>query len=720
MSTTTHHGDHPTAHDSGGTGGSAPPTRTSHSPHEHMGAGAHGAHGAHGGHGAHDGMSMEDMARDMRNRFVVAAVLTAGITLWSPMGRDMFGFTVPTPFGLRDDVIALVLSLPVVFWSAWIFFDGAWSALRNRTLDMMVLVAVAVSAGWLYSVGVTLTGGGEVFYEAAAMLTTFVLLGHWFEMRARGGANDAIRALMDLAPPMATVLRDGQEVEVPTAEVVVGDVVLVRPGAKVPVDGEVVEGVTEVDESMVTGESLPVTKSPSDEVVGASINTTGSLRVRATRVGADTALAQIVGLVQEAQSSRAPGQRLADRAAFWLVLVALVGGLATFLVWLGVGAGVQVALLFAITVVVITCPDALGLATPTAVMVGTGLGARRGVLFKNATALESAARIDTVVLDKTGTLTKGSPEVTDVVLADGVGEDDVLRLVASVEGESEHPLAAAVVAYAVERGLTPPAPRDFRNVPGHGAVAEVEGHRVVVGNRRLMADEGIDVTELSGRRDELAAEGRTAVHVGVDGRAVAVIALADAVRETSARAIRELHELGAQVVMLSGDNQVTAERVAARLGIDTVIGEVLPADKAAKVAELQARGRRVAMVGDGVNDAPALAQADLGIAIGAGTDVAIETADLVLMRSDPMDVPIALRVGRGTLRKMRQNLGWAVGYNVIALPIAAGVLEPSLGLVLRPEVAALSMSGSSVIVAVNALLLKRLDLPAPGAVGTRH
>lgn len=726
MSTTTHHGDHPTAHDSGGAGGSAPPTRTSHSPHEHMGAGAHaahgthGTHGTHGGHGAHDGMSMEDMARDMRNRFVVAAVLTAGITLWSPMGRDMFGFTVPTPFGMRDDVIALVLSLPVVFWSAWIFFDGAWSALRSRSLDMMVLVAVAVSAGWLYSVGVTLTGGGEVFYEAAAMLTTFVLLGHWFEMRARGGANDAIRALMDLAPPMATVLRDGQEVEVPTAEVVVGDVVLVRPGAKVPVDGEVVEGVTEVDESMVTGESLPVTKSPGDEVVGASINTTGSLRVRATRVGADTALAQIVGLVQEAQSSRAPGQRLADRAAFWLVLVALVGGLATFLVWLGVGAGVQAALLFAITVVVITCPDALGLATPTAVMVGTGLGARRGVLFKNATALESAARIDTVVLDKTGTLTKGSPEVTDVVLADGVGEDDVLRLVASVEGESEHPLAAAVVAYAVARGLTPTAPRDFRNVPGHGAVAEVEGHRVVVGNRRLMADEGIDLTELSGRRDEHAAEGRTAVHVGVDGRAVAVIALADAVRETSARAIRELHDLGAQVVMLSGDNQVTAERVAARLGIDTVIGEVLPADKAAKVAELQARGRRVAMVGDGVNDAPALAQADLGIAIGAGTDVAIETADLVLMRSDPLDVPTALRVGRGTLRKMRQNLGWAVGYNVIALPIAAGVLEPSLGLVLRPEVAALSMSGSSVIVAVNALLLKRLDLPAPGGVGTRH
>ena len=699
MSTTTEHGNHATT-PGVGTGHGAHDAPAAHSPHDVM------------GHGGHAGMSMADMARDMRNRFLVAAVLTAGITLWSPMGRDMFGFTVPTPFGLRDDVFALVLSLPVVFWSAWIFFDGAWAALRNRTLDMMVLVAVAVSAGWLYSVGVTLAGGGEVFYEAAAMLTTFVLLGHWFEMRARGGANDAIRALMDLAPPMATVLRDGREVEVPTAEVVVGDVVLVRPGAKVPVDGEVVDGVTEVDESMVTGESLPVAKSPGDEVIGASMNTTGTLRVRATKVGSDTALAQIVALVQEAQSSKAPGQRLADRAAFWLVLVALVGGLATFLVWLGVGAGVQAALLFAITVVVITCPDALGLATPTAIMVGTGLGARRGVLFKNATALESAARIDTVVLDKTGTLTKGSPEVTDVVV-DGLAEDEVLRLVAAVERESEHPLAAAIVAYAVERGLSPSAPRDFRNVPGHGAVAEVEGHRVVVGNRRLMAQEHVDVEELSRARDELAASGRTAVLVGVDGRGAAVIALADAVRETSAKAIRELHELGAEVVMLSGDNQATAERIAAQLGIDSVIGEVLPGDKAAKVAELQATGRRVAMVGDGVNDAPALAQADLGIAIGAGTDVAIETADLVLMRSDPLDVPTALRVGRGTLRKMRQNLGWAVGYNVVALPIAAGVLEPSLGLVLRPEVAALSMSGSSVIVAVNALLLKRLDLPGP-------
>jgi Cu2+-exporting ATPase len=664
------------------------------------------------GHGGHAGMSMDQMVRDMRNRFLVALVLSIPIMLWSPMGRDMFGFTVPAPFGLRDDVFTFLLSLPVVFYSAWIFFDGAFRALRARTLDMMVLVAVAVGAGWLYSVGVTLTGGGEVFYEAASVLTTFVLLGHWFEMRARGGANDAIRTLLELAPPMAVVLRDGEPVEIPTAEVAVGDLLLIRPGAKIPVDGAVEDGHSEVDESMVTGESLPVTKDPGSTVIGASINTTGTLRVRATKVGSDTVLAQIVQMVQEAQNSKAPGQRLADRAAFWLVLVALVGGTATFVVWWAAGAGVQTALLFAITVVVITCPDALGLATPTAIMVGTGLGAKRGVLFKNATALETSARIDTVVMDKTGTLTKGEPEVTDVVV-EGIGEDEVLGLVAAVESASEHPLAAAIVTYAAKRGVKLLPLNNFRNVPGHGATAEVQGRRVAVGNRKLMVEEDIDFGALMNRRDELASSGRTAVLVAVDGRGVGVIALADAARETSADAVAALHELGVEVVMLSGDNEATAKRIATQLEIDTVIAEVLPGDKAAEISALQRAGKKVAMVGDGVNDAPALAQADLGIAIGAGTDVAIETADLVLMRSDPLDVPIALRIGRGTLRKMRQNLWWAVGYNVIALPIAAGVFEPAFGLVLRPEIAALSMSGSSLIVAVNALMLKRLKLPSP-------
>jgi Cu2+-exporting ATPase len=544
------------------------------------------------------------------------------------------------------------------------------------------------------------------------VLTSFVLLGHWFEMRARGGANDAVRTLLELAPAMALVLRDDEPVEVPTADVQVGDLLLVRPGAKVPVDGVVESGESEVDESMVTGESLPVAKTPGSPMIGASINTTGTLRVRAVKVGADTALAQIVALVQEAQNSKAPGQRLADRAAFWLVLVALVAGSATFLVWLAVGASVQTAMLFAITVVVITCPDALGLATPTAIMVGTGLGAKRGVLFKNATALETSARIDTVVMDKTGTLTKGAPEVTDVVI-DGMDESRVLALTAAVEQESEHPLAAAVVRYARTRGAAILRATEFRNVPGHGAGADVEGHRVLVGNRTLMAGEHIELGSLAQARDGFAAAGRTAVFVAVDGTAVGVIAMADAARETAAQAVAALHEAGVQVVMLTGDNQATADRIAGQLGIDRVIAEVLPGDKAAKVAELQAGGKRVAMVGDGVNDAPALAQADLGIAIGAGSDVAIETADVVLMRSDPLDVPVALRIGEGTVHKMRQNLGWAIGYNALALPIAAGVFEPSIGLVLRPEIAALSMSGSSLIVAVNALLLKRLRLPAP-------
>lgn len=415
--------------------------------HGHGGGGG----GQGGGHG-HGGMSMDAMVTDMRNRFLVAAVLSVPVLLWSPIGRNVLGFTVAAPFGMRDDVFALLLSLPVVFYSAWIFFDGAYRALRARTLDMMVLVAVAVAAGWGYSLAVTLTGGGEVFYEAATVLTAFVLLGHWFEMRARGGANDAVRALLDLAPPRAVVVREGREVEVPTAEIVSGELLLVRPGTKIAVDGIVEDGESEVDESMVTGESVPVSKTPGSAVIGATRNTDGVLRVRATSVGADSALAQIVALVQQAQNSKAPGQRLADRAAFWLVFVALLGGIATFAAWaLFSDEPLTMALLFAITVVVVTCPDALGLATPTAIMVGTGLGARRGVLVKNAAALEASARVDTVVMDKTGTLTRGEPEVTDVV-ATGIDEHEMLALAAAVERESEHPLARAIVGHADAAG----------------------------------------------------------------------------------------------------------------------------------------------------------------------------------------------------------------------------------------------------------------------------
>jgi Cu2+-exporting ATPase len=683
-----------------------PSTEAAAPPHEAHDDAMPGA----GGHAAHAGMSMASMARDMRNRFVVAAALSLPIMLWSPMGEAILGRQLAAPFGLSPEAFQFILSLPVIFYSSMLFFRGAVRALRARTLDMMVLVAVAIGAGWLYSVAVTFWIEGEVFYEAAAFLAAFVLLGHWFEMRARGGANDAVRALLDLAPPKAVVVRGGETIEVPTSEVLVGDVLLIRPGAKVPVDAEVLEGESHVDESMVTGESMPVAKHPGDSLVGATINANGVLRARASAVGADTALAQIVKLVQEAQNSKAPAQRLADRAAFWLVLVALVGGALTFIVWLGpAGAGVSTALLFAITVVVITCPDALGLATPTAIMVGTGLGAKRGILFKNAVAIEQIARVDTVVFDKTGTLTEGQPVVTGVSLLNGSDEATVLSAAAAVENGSEHPLAQAVVRAARDRDLDVPDAAGFNSIPGHGATATVLERRVVVGSGRLLEREHIALDGAAALADDLAGEGRSVVFVAVDGRPAALLAVADAVRASARDAVAALTAQGVTPVMLTGDNAATAQRIAKELGIAEVRAEVLPGGKAAEIEALQGQGRRVAMVGDGVNDAPALAQADVGIAIGAGTDVAVETADVVLMRSDPEDVARALVIGRGTLRKMRQNLGWAIGYNSIALPIAAGVFAP-LGLTLRPEIAAISMSGSSVLVAVNALLLKRLNV----------
>jgi P-type Cu2+ transporter len=663
------------------------------------------------GEGGHSGHSMAGMAEQMRNRFFVSLGFTLAILAWSDVGKTVFGSQLATPFGLDRDVWLLLLSLPVL-WAARMFFTGAVDALRQRTLDMNVLVAVAIGISWAYSVAVTLGLTGDVFYDAGAMLATFVLLGHWFEMRARGGASDSIRALLDLAPPKAVVIRDGEPVEVPTAEVQVGDLLLIRPGSKIPVDAEVVEGESEVDESTVTGESLPVHKGPSDKLVGATINKNGTLRARAVAVGSDTALAQIVKLVQEAQNSKAPAQRLADRAAFWLVLVALGAGTLTFLIWAGiVGRDVKDSLLFAISVVVITCPDALGLATPTAIMVGTGLGAKRGILFKNAVALEQAASLDTVVFDKTGTLTRGEPEVVEIATADAVSEEELLRLVAAAEGDSEHPLAQAIVNAARERGLKPPPVQDFEAVPGHGAIATVEDHALAVGNARLLAREQVSLDGLAERAAQLAGQGRTTVQVALDGRAAGIIAIADAPRESAKAAVDALREIGVRAVMLTGDSQATAERVAAKVRIDEVIAEVLPQDKAAKVSELQQQGRKVAMVGDGVNDAPALAQADVGIAIGAGTDVAVETADVVLMRSDPLDVATAIHISRGTVRKMRQNLAWAVGYNSLAIPFAAGVLEPE-GFTVSPALAALSMSGSSIIVAVNAISLKRLRLPS--------
>ena len=662
------------------------------------------------GHGA--GLSMDQMVRDLRNRFIVALMLAIPIFLYSPLATEVFKLRLATPLGIDPKLLAFVLATPAVLWSGKMFFVGAYRALRNRTLDMSVLVALSVGSAYLFSVAATFLFEGEVFYEAAVVLLTFVLFGHWLEMRARAGASDAIKALLNLTPPKATVIRNGEPLEVSTSEVVLDDIVLIRPGDKVPVDGVIVDGASSVDESMITGESVPVEKTVGSNVIGASINKTGTFRFKATKVGADTALAQIVKLVQLAQNSKAPAQRLADRAAQWLVAAAVIFGLLTFLGWYTVGGATFVfALTLAITVVIIACPDALGLATPTAIMVGTGLGALNGILFKNATALEQASKVGAVIFDKTGTLTIGQPRVVEIVGAGNpVAEDELLRLAASAEASSEHPLATAVIDAAKERQLSLIDAVDFQAVPGHGLEAEVDGRAVLIGNAKLMRDRSIDFDGLDGRADELEGAGRTVVRIAIDGRAGGLIAIADAIRPNAKETIDRLHNLGIQVAMLTGDNRATAERIAAELGLDTVFAEVLPGQKADKVKELQATGKLVAMVGDGINDAPALAQADVGIAIGAGTDVAVETADVVLMKSDPLDVLGAIALSRATVRKMRQNLVWAVGYNTIAFPIAAGVFYPALGLLLRPEVAALSMAGSSFLVAVNALLLKRTKL----------
>lgn len=663
------------------------------------------------GHGG--GMTMEAMVRDMRKRFWVTFVLGLAVTLYSPIGSDVLGLKLRAPFGISNELLMFLLATPAVLWGGQMFFIGAYRALKRRTLDMSVLVALSVGAGYLFSVAATFLFRGEVFYEAAVVLLAFILFGHWMEMRARAGASNAIRALLDLAPPKATVIREGQPVEVPTSDVVVGDVVLIRPGDKIPVDGELLDGESSVDESMITGESLPVDKRLGDRVIGATINRMGTFRFRATKVGAETALAQIVKLVQIAQNSKAPAQRLADRAAQWLVAAAILFGLATFAGWYWfAGATLVFALTLAITVVVIACPDALGLATPTAVMVGTGLGALNGILFKNATALEQASKVTAIIFDKTGTLTVGQPKVVEVVIRDGgMPEADFLSLVASVEQSSEHPIGRAVVQLAQERSIPLSDATGFEAMAGHGLRGTVKGRQVLSGTRKLMRDHGVKLEELERRGDELQGAGRTIVYTAVDGRAAGIIAVADALRPTARQTIAELHTLGVEVAMLTGDNQATAERIAKELGLDTVFAEVLPGDKAAKVKELQSRGRIVAMVGDGINDAPALAQADVGIAIGAGTDVAMEAADVVLMKSDPYDVLGAMALSRATVRKMKQNLWWAAGYNTIAFPIAAGLFYPKFGILLRPEIAALSMSGSSLLVALNALMLRWTRLP---------
>ncbi len=687
----------------------------------HAGAAPPEDHSAHGGR---VGMTAADMERDMRTRFFFSLALTVPVFLVSHLATQILGIMVTLPFGISQKLFGFFLTTPVVLYGAWPFFTGARNGLRQGLLNMSVLVTVSVLTGYLFSVAATFLFDGEVFYEAAGMLTTFVLFGHWMEMRSRRGTSDAITKLFMLSPPMAVVIRDGREIEVPTDQVVKDDVVVVKPGGKIAVDGRIIEGNSAVDESMLTGESMPVGKKPGDSVIGGTLNKTGSFKFRATNVGGDSTLASIVRLVQNAQNSRAPAQRLADRAAHYLVLVAVLGGIAVFLLWYFV-FGVRFmpadanrlifSLTFAITFVVIACPDALGLATPTAIAVGTGLGARNGILFKDASALEAVAALTTIVMDKTGTLTKGEPEVVEFVVHEGAGlsAHQLLAIAAAVESKSEHPLAMAVVNNAKTIGLQLPDALQFESIPGKGLRARVDDADVLLGNRTLFNERAIPMAAedaLVAKAESFTSDGRTVIYMALQDKLVAVIAVADATRPTSTQAIRELRELGLQVVMLTGDNHATAQRIAAGLGIDSVIADVLPGQKADKIKELQAAGRKVAMVGDGVNDSPALAQANVGMAIGAGSDVAIETADVVLMRSDPLDVAKAIRLGRATVGKMKQNLAWAVGYNSLALPIAGGLLYPSLGVLLHPAVGALLMSGSSILVALNAVLLRNAKI----------
>ncbi len=652
----------------------------------------------------HSGTDMQAMVSDMRNRFLICLFFTVPIFFYSPMGL----FTPPEPpFGIELNVWLFGLASLAILYPSWPFFVSAWRGLMKGTLGMAALIVLSVGTGYLFSLGSTFffEGGGQ-FFEAVAVLLVFILLGHWLEMRARAGASSAIKALMNLTPTKASVMRNGVEIEVPTAEVLANEIVVIRPGNKIPVDGTVESGESLVDESMLTGESMPVQKKPGSTVIGATINKSGSFRYKATKVGADSALAQIVKLVQEAQNSKAPAQLLADKAAQWLVIVAIVIGLVTFAVWFWwIGEPLLFAVTMTITVFVIACPDALGLATPMAVMVSTGLGAMNGILFKNASALEDATKLNVIVFDKTGTLTVGQPEVVEIVVADGVTEDTLLTAAAAVEQGSDHPLAQAVLRRAAK--LTIVAPTGFESLDGMGARAETAGGTVFLGNRRLMDTQKLALGKLEAQATRLQGDGRTVVHVAQAGSVLGLIAIADAIRPTSKAAVAKLRERGIEVVMLTGDNAATAKRIAADLGIDTVLADVLPAQKADKIKELQATGKRVGMVGDGVNDAPALTQANVGFAIGAGTDVAMESADVVLMKSDPYDIVGAIELSRATLRKMHQNLWWAVGYNTIAFPLAAGVLYP---FVLSPEVAALSMSGSTLIVAINALMLKRTKL----------
>ncbi len=648
------------------------------------------------------------MEADMRRRFWISFLLSIPIFLYSPVGVNFFKLDLPTPIPINW--LLLILTTPIVFWTGSIFITGSYYSLKARKLNMAVLIATGVLAAYVFSVLLTVIGSQETFYEAAALLVTFVLFGHWMEMRSRKGTSDSLRALFDLVPPKATIIRDGKEVSIPSAEIIKNDIVVVKPGDKIPVDGEVVEGESTIDESLVTGESIPVIKTIADKVVGGSVNVTGVIKFKAIKVGSETVLAQIIKMVETAQNSKAPGQRIADRWAGRLVIVAVGSGVATFLGWyFGADSTALTALTFAISAVVIACPDALGLATPTAVAVGTGIGAKHNILIKDAATLENTSRLTAIVLDKTGTLTEGKPKVTDILGFNGFSPEEVLAYQASVAAGSNHPISKSILDEAASRKLPLKKSSNFQSIAGFGIKGTVDGKIVFSGKEKLFTDNGVDTRPQRDTIDRLASQAKTLSLLSVDGKLAGIVAVADTVKPTSRKAIAALKDLGLEVAMITGDHIKVAEAVGKDLGIDRIFAEVLPQDKAQHVKKLQDEGNFVAMVGDGINDAPALAQADIGIAIGAGTDVAIETGNIVLMKSDPYDIVAAIRLSKATVTKMKQNLFWAAIYNVLAIPVAAGVFYSSLGWSLRPEIAALLMSASSIIVATNAVLLKRVE-----------
>ncbi|MBS7622166.1 heavy metal translocating P-type ATPase [Candidatus Bathyarchaeota archaeon] len=612
---------------------------------------------------------------------------------------------------LPINVWLFILATPVQFIGGQRYYRGAFDAVRNRSANMDTLIAVGTSAAWVYSTIVTFAPSifpdGEVYFDTSAVIIALILLGRLFEDIAKVKASDAIRKLMELQPTVATVVRDGSETEIPIEKVESGDTVIVRPGERIPVDGEVIEGYSYVDEKMVTGESMPAEKTVGDRVIAATINRSGLIKLRATKVGKDTMLSQIIRLVEEAQVARAPIQRLADSVSSYFVPAVIFIAFTSFAVWNLFGQGFTFSLGVFISVLIIACPCALGIATPTAIMVGTGKGAENGILIKGGEYLEKAHKLNTVVLDKTGTLTKGEPSVTDVVTAHNYTEDQVLAFSASAESGSEHPLGEAFVRAARDKRLTIPRLESFEALPGRGVAATCSGKKVLLGNRRLMMENGLPIAHVESRIKDLESQGKTVMLTAIEGKLAGIVAVADTLKETSRSAVDQLRRMNLEVIMLTGDNERTAKAISKQLGIDRVIAEILPADKAEIIRKLQSEGKIVGMVGDGVNDAPALAQSDVGIAIGGGTDIALETGGIVLIRDDLRDVAAAIQLSKRTVRKIKQNLFWAFFYNTVLIPVAAGLLYPILGILLNPMFAAAAMSFSSVTVVANSLLLRR-------------